>query len=73
VSAIKLSPWDRPDLKTWLTDQAGDWDALIFAKTDRVFRSAPLHLAGSADCRAGTPDRLPGGMTPPPAPFDRTP
>jgi site-specific DNA recombinase len=43
VSAIKLSPWDRPDLKTWLTDRAGEWDALIFAKTDRVFRSA-------ADC-----------------------
>jgi DNA invertase Pin-like site-specific DNA recombinase len=43
VSAIKLSPWDRPDLKAWLTDRADDWDALIFAKTDRVFRSA-------ADC-----------------------
>jgi site-specific DNA recombinase len=40
VSAIKWSPWDRPDLKKWLTDQADDWDALIFAKTDRVFRSA---------------------------------
>ena len=43
VSAIKLSPWQRPDLKEWLTDRADDWDALIFAKTDRVFRSA-------ADC-----------------------
>jgi DNA invertase Pin-like site-specific DNA recombinase len=43
VSAIKLSPWERPDLKEWLTDRADDWDALIFAKTDRVFRSA-------ADC-----------------------
>jgi site-specific DNA recombinase len=43
VSAIKLSPWERPDLKEWLTDRAEDWDALIFAKTDRVFRSA-------ADC-----------------------
>jgi site-specific DNA recombinase len=43
VSAIKLSPWDRPDLRDWLTDRADDWDALIFAKTDRVFRSA-------ADC-----------------------
>ena len=31
VSAIKLSPRDRPDLKKWLTDQADDWDALIFA------------------------------------------
>jgi DNA invertase Pin-like site-specific DNA recombinase len=43
VSAIKLSPWDRPDLKVWLEDKADEWDALIFAKTDRVFRSA-------ADC-----------------------
>jgi site-specific DNA recombinase len=43
VSAIKLSPWDRPDLKQWLTDRADEWDALIFAKTDRVFGSA-------ADC-----------------------
>ena len=43
VSAIKLSPWKRPDLKEWLTDRAQEWDALIFAKTDRVFGSA-------ADC-----------------------
>ena len=43
VSAIKLSPWERPDLREWLTDRADEWDALIFAKTDRVFRSA-------ADC-----------------------
>jgi DNA invertase Pin-like site-specific DNA recombinase len=40
VSAIKMSPWDRPDLRQWLTDRSEDWDALIFAKTDRVFRSA---------------------------------
>ncbi|WP_104183756.1 recombinase family protein [Mycobacterium avium] len=43
VSAIKLSPWERPDLREWLGDRAEEWDALIFAKTDRVFRSA-------ADC-----------------------
>ncbi len=43
VSAIKLSPWDRPDLASWLKDRPDEWDALIFAKTDRVFRSA-------ADC-----------------------
>lgn len=43
VSAIKMSPWERPDLQEWLGDRAGEWDALIFAKTDRVFRSA-------ADC-----------------------
>ncbi|MFE2997944.1 recombinase family protein [Nocardia sp. NPDC059246] len=39
VSAIKLSPWERPDLRSWL-DRPQDWDALIFAKTDRVFRQA---------------------------------
>ncbi|WP_280485340.1 recombinase family protein [Nocardia cyriacigeorgica] len=39
VSAIKLSPWQRPDLKRWL-DNPHQWDALVFAKTDRVFRSA---------------------------------
>lgn len=43
VSAIKLSPWERPDLREWLGDRADEWDAMIFAKTDRVFRSA-------ADC-----------------------
>jgi site-specific DNA recombinase len=43
VSAISKSPWDRPDLRVWLTDKAADWDALIFSKTDRVFRQA-------ADC-----------------------
>lgn len=40
VSAISLGPWDRPDLRTWLTDRAEDFDALVFAKTDRVFRRA---------------------------------
>jgi DNA invertase Pin-like site-specific DNA recombinase len=40
VSATKLSPWKGPDLRVWLTDRADEWDALIFAKTDRVFRSA---------------------------------
>lgn len=43
VSAIKMTPWERPDLREWLADRPEDWDALIFAKTDRVFRSA-------ADC-----------------------
>ena len=42
-SAIKLSPWKPTGPKVWLTDRADGWDALIFAKTDRVFRSA-------ADC-----------------------
>lgn len=40
VSATKLGPWDRPDLKKWLTDRRWDFDALIFSKTDRVFRRA---------------------------------
>jgi DNA invertase Pin-like site-specific DNA recombinase len=40
VSAIKLGPWDRPDLKQWLTDRRADFDVLIFTKTDRVFRRA---------------------------------
>ena len=40
VSAISTSPWERPDLRPWLTDRAYDWDALVFAKTDRVFRRA---------------------------------
>lgn len=42
VSAIKLSPFERPDLSEWLHRES-EWDALVFAKTDRVFRSA-------ADC-----------------------
>jgi DNA invertase Pin-like site-specific DNA recombinase len=42
VSAIKLSPFERPDLSEWL-HRSSEWDALVFAKTDRVFRSA-------ADC-----------------------
>lgn len=40
VSAIKLGPWERPDLKVWLTDRAHEFDVLIFSKTDRVFRRA---------------------------------
>ncbi|SKN44911.1 recombinase family protein [Mycobacteroides abscessus] len=51
VSAIKQSPWDRPDLRQWLTDRADDWDALIFAKTDRVFRSAADCVKLSEWCR----------------------
>lgn len=51
VSAIKLSPWDRPDLKSWLTDRTDEWDALIFAKTDRVFRSASDCVSLAEWCR----------------------
>jgi site-specific DNA recombinase len=42
VSAIKTSPWERPDLRPWLTDheKIDSWDAIVFTKTDRVFRSA---------------------------------
>ncbi|MFE7797074.1 recombinase family protein [Nocardia sp. NPDC057440] len=45
VSAIKLSPWQRPDLRQWLTDRKDQFDALIFSKTDRVFRRADDSLA----------------------------
>ena len=42
VSAT-VSPFDRPDLGPWLDDStdgmAGQWDAMIFAKVDRAFRS----------------------------------
>ncbi|GAA1940490.1 recombinase family protein [Amycolatopsis minnesotensis] len=40
VSALNTSPWDRPDLGPWLNDRAHEWDALVVAKTDRLFRSA---------------------------------
>jgi DNA invertase Pin-like site-specific DNA recombinase len=39
VSA-SVSPFDRPDLGPWLTDEkSGDWDVLVFSKLDRLFRS----------------------------------
>ncbi|ALI28385.1 hypothetical protein XA26_45850 [Mycolicibacterium fortuitum] len=39
VSA-SVSPFDRPDLGPWLdTQREGDWDALVFSKLDRLFRS----------------------------------
>lgn len=38
VSA-SIAPWDRPDLGPWLDDRAAEWDAMIFAKVDRAFRS----------------------------------
>ncbi|MFI1798878.1 recombinase family protein [Streptomyces sp. NPDC020379] len=39
VSAT-ISPWDRPDLGPWLKERSHEWDAMIFAKVDRAFRSA---------------------------------
>lgn len=39
VSAGKFSPFERPDLAPWLTERIGEWDILILAKTDRLFRS----------------------------------
>ncbi|MFF7588642.1 recombinase family protein [Kitasatospora purpeofusca] len=39
VSA-EVSPWKRPDLGPWLTERDDEWDALIWAKVDRAFRSA---------------------------------
>jgi DNA invertase Pin-like site-specific DNA recombinase len=39
VSA-SVSPFDRPDLGPWLAeDKAHEWDLLVFAKLDRLFRS----------------------------------
>lgn len=37
--SASISPWDRPDLGPWLNEKPNDWDALIFAKVDRAFRS----------------------------------
>jgi site-specific DNA recombinase len=39
VSA-SVAPWDRPDLGPWLDERAFEWDAMVFAKVDRAFRSA---------------------------------
>ncbi|MGA5822682.1 recombinase family protein [Kitasatospora sp. NPDC094028] len=39
VSA-EVTPWKRPDLGPWLTERQGEWDALLWAKVDRAFRSA---------------------------------
>ncbi|MFC1432491.1 recombinase family protein [Streptacidiphilus sp. N1-3] len=39
VSA-QVTPWERPDLGPWLTERQGEWDALVWAKVDRAFRSA---------------------------------
>lgn len=39
VSA-SISPFDRPDLGPWLSDEkAHEWDLLVFSKLDRLFRS----------------------------------
>lgn len=39
VSAT-VSPFDRPDLGPWLAeDKRCEWDALVFSKLDRLFRS----------------------------------
>lgn len=39
VSAIEFTPWQRPDLAPWLTDRVHEWDAIVFTKIDRAFRS----------------------------------
>lgn len=36
VSAIKLSPRERPDLKAWLTDRADDWVAAAVTSAGAV-------------------------------------
>ena len=50
VSAISKSPWDRPDLKAWL-DRPQDWDSIILAKTDRIFRQASDCVRFATWCR----------------------
>ncbi|MEU9045675.1 MULTISPECIES: recombinase family protein [unclassified Kitasatospora] len=42
VSA-QITPWKRPDLGPWLTQRQGEWDAMVWAKVDRAFRSATSH------------------------------
>lgn len=40
VSADKFDPWQRPDLGQWLDEErAFEWDAIVFSKIDRAFRS----------------------------------
>lgn len=40
VSADKVPPFERPDLKPWLAeDRQQAWDIMIFSKIDRAFRS----------------------------------
>lgn len=39
VSAIEFGPWQRPDLAPWLTEKVHEWDAIVFTKIDRAFRS----------------------------------
>ncbi|AYF77157.1 recombinase family protein [Nocardia yunnanensis] len=40
VSAGKYTPFERPDLGKWLTEEKlWEWDVLIFSKIDRMFRS----------------------------------
>jgi site-specific DNA recombinase len=41
VSADKTTPWERPKLGPWLTDEkAQEWDMLLSWKLDRICRSA---------------------------------
>ncbi|VBA57640.1 hypothetical protein LAUMK191_04109 [Mycobacterium attenuatum] len=38
--SASVSPFDRPDLGPWLTDEkAQEWDVLVYSKLDRLFRS----------------------------------
>ncbi|MEU1585223.1 recombinase family protein [Micromonospora sp. NPDC005710] len=39
-----VSPWDRPDLGPWLRNRAGEFDALVGWKVDRISRRL-LHFA----------------------------
>lgn len=39
VSAGKTTPFQRPELKPWLTEKIHEWDAIVITKSDRLFRS----------------------------------
>ncbi|MEV4642738.1 recombinase family protein [Actinoplanes sp. NPDC049548] len=44
VSAITLSPFERPDLGGWLRDRSKDFDGIVWSRLDRAVRSmADLH------------------------------
>lgn len=39
VSAGKVTPFDRPELKPWLNERIYEWDVIVITKSDRLFRS----------------------------------
>lgn len=44
VSAIKLTPFQRPDIGKWLNERPGEFDGVVWSKLDRAVRSmSDLH------------------------------